>query len=109
MTKCGYNKSGEMYGCMAKVLRYKRRYIGRFPYYITPTYFEMRRAVWGLPQAEIIANKRLRRKLAPFGYYKCVNMPGLWPHKTRAISFILVVDNVGVKYVKKEDVDHLQA
>jgi hypothetical protein len=23
-----------MYGCMAKVLRYKRRYIGRSPYYV---------------------------------------------------------------------------
>jgi hypothetical protein len=34
-TKCGYNKSGEMYGCMAKVLRYKRRYIGRLPYFIS--------------------------------------------------------------------------
>ncbi len=30
-------------------------------------YIEMRRAVWGLPQAGILANKRLRRKLAPFG------------------------------------------
>ncbi len=31
-------------------------------------YVEMHRAVWGLPQAGILANKRLRRKLAPFGY-----------------------------------------
>jgi len=30
-------------------------------------HLEMRRAVWGLPQAGILANKRLRRKLAPFG------------------------------------------
>ncbi len=33
-------------------------------------HLEMRRAVWGLPQAEILANKRLRQKLAPFGYYE---------------------------------------
>jgi hypothetical protein len=32
-------------------------------------HIEMRRAVWGLPQAGILANKCLRRKLAPFGYY----------------------------------------
>ncbi len=31
-------------------------------------HLEMRRAVWGLPQASILANKCLRRKLAPFGY-----------------------------------------
>ncbi len=30
-------------------------------------YIEMRRAVWGLSQAGILANKRLRSKLAPFG------------------------------------------
>jgi hypothetical protein len=39
-------------------------------------HLEMRRAVWGLPQAGILANKRLRRKLAPFGYYECINTPG---------------------------------
>jgi hypothetical protein len=72
-------------------------------------YIEMRRAVWGLPQAGILANKRLRRKVVPFGYHECVNTPGLWRHETRAISFTLVVDDFGTKYVKKEDVDHLIA
>ena len=33
-------------------------------------HIEMRRAVWGLPQVGILANKRLKQKLAPFGYYK---------------------------------------
>ncbi len=45
-------------------------------------YLEMRRAVWGLSQVGILANKRLRHKLAPFGYYECVNTPGLWYHET---------------------------
>ena len=69
----------------------------------------MRRAVWGLAQAGILANKRLRRKLAPFGYAECENTPGLWGHETRPISFTLVVDNFNVKYVNKKDVDHLIA
>jgi hypothetical protein len=30
-------------------------------------HLEMRRAVWGLPQVGILANKCLRQKLAPFG------------------------------------------
>jgi hypothetical protein len=64
-------------------------------------HLEMRRAVWGLPQAGILANKRLGCKLAPFGYYKHTNTPGLWYHKTRPISFTLVVENFGVKYVNK--------
>ena len=69
----------------------------------------MRRAVWGLPQAGILANKHLQRKLAPFGYSECVNMPGLWHHKTQPILFTLVVDNFGVKYVSTNNVDHFIA
>jgi hypothetical protein len=44
-------------------------------------HLEMRWAVWGLPQAGILANKRLQRKLAPFGYYECVDTPDLWYHE----------------------------
>jgi hypothetical protein len=47
--------------------------------------------------------------LAPFGYYECVNTPGLWYHETRLITFTLVVDDFGIKYVNKADVDHLIA
>jgi hypothetical protein len=41
-------------------------------------YIEMRQAVWGLPQAGILANKCLHCKLASFGYYQSTNTPGLW-------------------------------
>ncbi len=68
---------------------------------------EMRRAMWGLPQAGILANKCLRQKLAPFGYSECANTPGLWKHDKRPISFTLVVDDFGVKYVNQDDVKHL--
>jgi hypothetical protein len=67
----------------------------------------MRQAVWGLPQAGILASKCLHRKLEPFGYYKSTNTPGLWRHKSRPLTFTLVVDNFGVKFVNKADVDHL--
>jgi hypothetical protein len=70
-------------------------------------YLEMRCAVWGLPQAGILANKLLRKRLAPKGYYECKQTPGLWRHVTRPISFTLVVDDFGVKYTNKADVDHL--
>jgi len=63
--------------------------------------------VWGLPQAGILANKLLRKRLKPHGYYECINTPGLWQHATRPITFSLVVDDFGVKYVGKEHVDHL--
>jgi hypothetical protein len=40
-------------------------------------FLEIRQAVWGLPQAGILANKLLQRCLKPQGYYECVNTPGL--------------------------------
>ena len=49
-------------------------------------HLELRCAVWGLPQASILANKRLRQKLAPLGYKEHVNTLVLWYHKTRPIS-----------------------
>jgi hypothetical protein len=67
----------------------------------------MHRAVWGLPQAGILANKSLHKQLLPHGYYKCKHTPGLWQDLTHPISFTLVVDDFGVKYVGREHVDHL--
>jgi hypothetical protein len=72
-------------------------------------YLEMRRAVWGLPQAGILANKLLRKRLLPHGYYEYNNTPGLWEHNTQPISFTLVVDDFGVKYVGCEHTEHLIA
>jgi hypothetical protein len=72
-------------------------------------HLEMTHAVWGLPQAGILANKSVRHKLAPVGYYEHTNTPGLWYHKMRPISFTLVVDYFGVKYVNKVDIKHLIA
>ena len=67
-------------------------------------YLEMRRAVWGLPQEGILANKLLRKRLLPHGYSECTNTPGLWKHKKNLISFTLVVDNFSAKYIGKEHV-----
>ena len=36
-----------------------------------------------------------------------MNTPGLWYHKTRSISFTIVVYDFSVKYVNKADVEHL--
>ena len=45
-------------------------------------YVKMHRALWGLPQAGILANKLLRKCLAAHEYFKCTHMPGLWKHAT---------------------------
>ncbi len=70
-------------------------------------FLEILQAVRGLLQAGILANKLLCKRLKPHGYYECVNNPGLWRHATRPITFSLVFDNFGIKYVGKEHADHL--
>jgi hypothetical protein len=72
-------------------------------------YLQMRKAIWGLPQAGILANKLLQKRLAPHGYYKCKNTPGLWTHTTWPITSTLVVNNFSVKYEQQKYVDHLIA
>jgi hypothetical protein len=71
-------------------------------------YIEIRKGMYGLKQADILANRLLQTRLAPFGYYPARHTPGLWLHKTRPISFTLVVDDFAVKYVGKQHAEHLR-
>jgi hypothetical protein len=71
-------------------------------------YIEIRKGMYGLKQAGLIANQLLRNRLEPFGYYPARHTPGLWLHKTRPISFTLVVDDFAVKYVGKQHAEHLR-
>ena len=70
-------------------------------------YVEIRRCIYGLPQAGALANKLLKRQLAPAGYCEVPHMPGLFKHLTRPVAFSLVVDNFGVKYVGRKHAKHL--
>jgi len=72
-------------------------------------YCEIRRGMYGLPQAGIIANQQLKKRLAPHGYYEVKHTPGLWRHTWRPLTFTLVVDDFGIKYVGKEHAEHLFA
>lgn len=64
--------------------------------------------MYGLPQAGRIANDHLVPHLAQHGYIQSARIPGLFTHLTRPISFCLIVDDFGVKYVGKEHALHLQ-
>jgi hypothetical protein len=67
----------------------------------------MQKGMYGLPQAGILANELLQHNLAKDGYRPTKNTHGLWKHDTRPISFSLVVDDFGVKYVGRENAEHL--
>jgi hypothetical protein len=63
---------------------------------------EIRKGMYGLSQAGIIANSRLKAHLATWGYRPCPNTPGRFLHDTHP-----VVDDFGIKYVGHEHADHL--
>ena len=68
---------------------------------------EIRKGMYGLPQAGILANKLLKARLAPHGYFEQPHTPGLFRHATRPIWFNLTVDDFGIKYVGEEHLQHL--
>jgi hypothetical protein len=43
-------------------------------------YMEIRKGMYGLPQASILANKLLKFCLAHHEYFEQPHMPGLWKH-----------------------------
>jgi hypothetical protein len=72
-------------------------------------YIEIQKCMYCLPQAGILANELLQHNLAKHGYRPTTHTHGLWMHDTRLISFSLVVDDFGVKYVGREHAEHLMA
>ena len=70
-------------------------------------YIKIKRGMYGLRQAAILAYKQLVKNLEPYGYYPIPHTIGMWAHKTRRTKFCLCVDDFGIKYYNKEDAYHL--
>jgi len=64
-------------------------------------------AIYGLPQAGKISQDRLVKHLNEHGYSQCRNTPALFKHKTRPVTFSLVVDDFGIKYKGNDHLEHL--
>jgi hypothetical protein len=70
-------------------------------------YIEVQKGMYGLPQADILANQLLAHRLAVHGHHQTKFTLGLWRHVTCTIQFTLVVDDFGVQYVGKEHAQDL--
>lgn len=68
---------------------------------------EIRKGMYGLPQAGQLAYERLVKHLRPYGYAPARHTPGLWTHVSRPILFSLVVDDFGIKTVGRQHAEHL--
>ena len=64
-------------------------------------YTEIRRGMYGLPAAGILAQRILEKLLNKEGYKQSQVTPGFWTHDWLPESFSLCVDDFGVKYVGK--------
>ena len=71
-------------------------------------YIVANRGMYGLPQAGLLANELLEKRLNKRGYRQSKLVPGLWKHDWRPVQFTLVVDDFGVKYVGEEHALHLK-
>ena len=70
-------------------------------------YFEVRKCLYGLPQSGKLSQTRLVKHLASHGYHQFPNVPCIFKHATRNITFSLVVDDFGVSYQHPSDFQHL--
>ena len=68
---------------------------------------EISKGMYGLTEAGILAQERLYEHLGKYGFYLTKNTPGLLRHETRDIIFSLVVDDFGICYTNKADVEFL--
>jgi hypothetical protein len=70
-------------------------------------YIRINKGMYGLPQTGRLANNLLITQLVPHGYRPCTHTHGLCWHDTKPITFTLVVDDFGIKYLGKLNADHL--
>ena len=68
---------------------------------------EIQKGMYRLPQSGVIAQELLTKRLKEHGYSQRKTTPGLWKHKWQPITFSLVVNNFGVKYLGEEYTQHL--
>ena len=65
------------------------------------TYLCINKGMYGLPQAGRIAFDQLSLLLSRHNFTAHITTTGLWTHISRPISFILCVDDFGVKYTSQ--------
>ena len=70
---------------------------------------KLKKGIYGLPQAGLLARKRLVAHLSKHDYHEDKDTHGFFKHLTRPVSFTLVVDDFGIKcsVAGREHVQHL--
>jgi hypothetical protein len=67
---------------------------------------EIIKCMCGLPHAGNLAYEQLITHLTKYIHDLCPHTLGLWKHDSRNVTFCLVVDDFGAKYVDEDDAKH---
>ena len=70
-------------------------------------YIKIKKGMYGLKQAAVLAYQQLVTHLAKYGYTPIPHTTGMWKHHTRRTKFCLCVDDFGIKYYNNDDINHL--
>ena len=70
-------------------------------------YIKIKRGMYGLKQAAILAYDNLKKNMKQYGYCPVLGTTGMWEHETRRTKFCVCVDDFGIKYFSKEEAQHL--
>jgi hypothetical protein len=62
-------------------------------------YMEIRKGMYGLPQAGVLANKQLKERLARHGYFEQPHTPGLWKHVSRVGVYMQAMISIWYRMV----------
>ena len=70
-------------------------------------YIRIKKGLFGLKQSALLAYQQLSAILKEGGYTPIIGSLGMWKHPTKRVLFNLCVDDFGVKYYDKNDVNDL--
>lgn len=70
-------------------------------------YIKIKKGMYGLKQAAVLAYNQLVAQLQPFGYCPSKHTGGMWGHESRPTRFCLCVDDFGIKSFSLDDTNHL--
>ena len=70
-------------------------------------FIKISKGMYGLKQAAVLAYENLIKNLKPFGYEPIPHTDSYWRHKTYPTKFCLCVDDFGIKYFTKTELNHL--
>ena len=70
-------------------------------------YIYIKKGMYDLKQAAILAYNTLQRKLNPFGYAPVIGTVDIRQHEARPTTFCLCVDDFGIKCNTKQHIQHL--